>query len=47
MIRNLCSKPYLFLPAIIYCVVVSSCNNNGEHNTADKKIDTAAIKSNG
>ena len=45
MIRDLCSKLYLFLP-VIYSVAFSSCNN-GAHNTANKKIDTAAIKTMG
>lgn len=47
MIRTLCSKPHLFLTAIIYWVVVGSCNNNEAHNRADKNIDTAAIKTMG
>ena len=44
MIRNRCSRFYLLLPAIVYCIAFSSCNNE-THNTA--KTDTIAIRTMG
>jgi polyvinyl alcohol dehydrogenase (cytochrome) len=43
MIQHLRLRSYLLLPAIMYCIVFTSCNNT-DHNTANKKIDTAAVK---
>ncbi len=42
MIRNLSSRPYWYLPAIIYCIAFSSCNGDG--GSANTKIDTVAMK---
>ena len=44
--RNLFSTFYVLFFITVFCIAFSSCNNSN-HNSANKKIDTAAIKATG